>query len=432
MYRNEPIHRIKKTALVVIAACYFFINCGGGSRAIVWTERPEFAIYAEAYNASQGRYAVEVRFVDDAAGRLTGTRDVPDIVIGTYLNSPSCASSFSNIEYLFSKNFIDKDAFYPELLRLGLSDKGQYLIPVSFNIPTIFFKNDTAGSITNYLCIDLDELKTLGAEYNRNENGDWQQKGFSPLWGAEDDFIFTTARLFNANFIEEKQRAGQKETVLNWNSAHLNDAVHYLNDWISINGGFQPEEDFIYKYFFNPAPKLIIEGRICFAYEESDDYFNMPENTSNAELDFRWLSRNGELPVSEDVPFFGIHKKSKAKKAAADFAAWFFKAETQEQLLRLARENHLNENVFGIAGGFSAMRTVTESIFPKYYSALLGHIPPSELLSVSAALPSSWREIKEHVIIPSMLDDIRASTGTRRTLQERLADWQKLKRGTFR
>jgi ABC-type glycerol-3-phosphate transport system substrate-binding protein len=431
MYSNKPVYR-RTIIFILITAFFFLINCKGGSKAVLWTERPEFAIYAEAYNLSQKRYTIEVRFMDEVAEQLIKSRTTPDIVIGNYLNSPSVIPLFDKADSIFSKNFVDRDLFYPELLRLGLSGKDQYLIPVSFNIPAIFFKNGTDTLLTNYLLIDLDELKTRGEEYNLGKDGDWLRKGFSPLWGAGDDFIFTTARLFNVDFVEEKQRGAQKETVLNWNNENLNDAIQYLNDWISINGGFQPEEDFIYKYFFNPAPKLIIEGRICFAEKDSDDYFIISKELSNAELDFRWLSRNGKLPVNEDALLFGICKKSGARKAAADFAAWFFKAETQEQLLRLSREKHLDETVFGIAGGFSALRTVNESVFPKYYSGLLGHIPPSEYLSVSAALPANWSEIKMNVIIPYILDDIRASDKTKRTLHERLADWQKLKQGTFR
>jgi hypothetical protein len=78
------------------------------------------------------------------------------------------------------------------------------------------------------------------------------------------------------------------------------------------------------------------------------------------------------------------------------------------------------------------VRTVNELIFPKFYTTLLGHIPPPECFSVSAALPASWREIKEQVVIPYMLDNIRASAAAGRPLGERLDDWQKLKQGTFR
>jgi hypothetical protein len=436
MYNNKSLHRVtgtvKKIALPVIAAFFFFTGCEKENRAVLWTERPEFAIYAEVYNASRQRYTIEVRFVDNAAEQLANPKNIPDIIIGNYLNSPAVKSSLDKIDYLFSKNLIDKDSFYPELLRLEAQDKYRYLIPVSFNMPAIFFKNDPEKPLADNLIIDLDELKTLSAEYNRSERGNWLRKGFSPIWGADDDFIFITARLFNADFVEEKLSPGRKGYALNWNNANLNNAIQYLNDWLMTNGGFQSEEDFIYKYFFNPEPKLIAEGRIRFAYKDSDDYFTMPEDAVNAGLDFRWLSRDGKLPVNEDALFFGIHKKSRAKNAASDFAVWFFNRETQEQLLRLSRDNHLNETVFGIAGGFSTLQIVNESVFPQYYNALQGHIPPPEYLSAAAALPPAWREMKRHVVIPYILENALSQDGTRHALRERLDDWQKLKQGTFR
>jgi hypothetical protein len=437
MYNNESLHRrikcaSKKIALPLIAAFFFFTACEKGNRAVLWTERPEFAIYTEVYNASQQRYTVEVRFVSNAAEQLATQWNVPDIIIGNYLNSPAVLPSLEKIDYLFSKYLIDKDLFYPELLRPGLQDKYRCLIPVSFNLPAIFFKNDPAKQLTNNLFIELDELKTLSAEYNRNERGNWLRKGFSPIWGADDDFIFITARLFNSGFVEEKLNAGKKNYALNWNYNNLNSSIQYLNDWINTNGGFQSEEDFIYKYFFNPELKLISEGRIRFACKDSDDYFTMPEDALGAELDFRWISSGGKLPVNEDALFFGIHKKSRAKNAASDFAVWFFNVETQEQLLRLSRDNHLYETVFGIAGGFSTLQSVNESVFPKYYNALRGHIPQPGDLSAAAPLPPAWREIKRNVIIPYILENVLSRDGTGRTLEERLDDWQQLKRGTFR
>ncbi|MDR2864507.1 MAG: hypothetical protein LBV68_02735 [Spirochaetaceae bacterium] len=408
----------------------FAVGCSGKNSAVLWTDKPEIVIYAQLYNSSQSKYTIEVKFVESPAERLINTRISPDMVIGSYLNSTKSIDLFQNIDFLFGKNSINKNSFYPELLHLGLVKKEQRLIPISFNLPVIIFKNSNENAMSNDIISDLDELKRLGLEYNEHTNANWARKGFSPLWGRGNDFLFTTAVLFGVDF-EEAAGKNSKKDVLNWNEARLDEAIRYIKDWIDLNGGIQAENDFIYKYFFNPSPKLLSEGRIRFAYMKSGNYFILPQNAT-AGLDFRWLSRGKRLPVTEDTVLFGIPKKSQSKSIAADFARWFFNESTQDLFLENSRDNHLNEIVFGIAGGFSAMRTVSEFVFPKYYHNLLGHIPPADyLVAVPAALPESWKNIKEDVILPYMLAAVN-NQGASLVLREKLNEWQALKRDRFR
>jgi hypothetical protein len=89
--------------------------------------------------------------------------------------------------------------------------------------------------------------------------------------------------------------------------------------------------------------------------------------------------------------------------------------------------------VFGIAGGFSSLPNVNESVFPKYYEAVLGHLPSSEALMPAAPTPTAWREIKDAVLIPFMLDAMRQGNGdTKENFNERLLDWQNIQHNTFK
>jgi hypothetical protein len=55
---------------------------------------------------------------------------------------------------------------------------------------------------------------------------------------------------------------------------------------------------------------------------------------------------------------------------------------------------------FGIAGGFSGLKSVNERDFPQYYPRLIGRIPPEELLYAPGPLPAAWSEIKTQVLLP--------------------------------
>jgi hypothetical protein len=135
------------------------------------------------------------------------------------------------------------------------------------------------------------------------------------------------------------------------------------------------------------------------------------------------------IPLDEWNVFFGIHKKTRAKKAALAFTEWFFRAETQRMLLETSRKKRLMETSFGIAGGFSAMRTVTEEVFPQFYPGLLGRMPPESSLSPPNILPRNWMKMKEQVVLPYLHERIRHSGQNEiRSLERRISDWYRLNR----
>jgi len=85
------------------------------------------------------------------------------------------------------------------------------------------------------------------------------------------------------------------------------------------------------------------------------------------------------------------------------------------------------ESSFGIAGGFSAIRSVNEKLFPLYYPSLLGKMPPAHYLKAPNVLPALWPDIKQAIVLPFLLEatgpnppeDLNAS------LETRLQAWMK-------
>jgi hypothetical protein len=161
---------------------------------------------------------------------------------------------------------------------------------------------------------------------------------------------------------------------------------------------------------------------------ESAELFTMVQERRNT-LDFRWIAEANTIPLNEDTVYYGICKKGKAQKAAEAFTCWFFQPETQTRLLESARDQRVTEISFGIGGGFSALRNVTEQVFPRFYPILLGHIPPEDQLAPPNVLPRNWPALKEKVILPYMHDRIRHDNKEDvAPLEQRLSDWIRLNR----
>jgi ABC-type glycerol-3-phosphate transport system substrate-binding protein len=397
--------------------------------AVLWTDRPEFTVYAELFNHSQNRYKVEVRYLESPSGELAALnndRDAvyPDIVIGSWLKSASTRSLFKTLDSLLdqekSTNSIDSGSFYGRLLELGRIDGAQYLLPVSFNIPALVFNRENAGLLDDFFTIDLSKIEALGGAYNTGNGAAWTRMGFSPSWNA--DFLFTLVNLYGAGFREA--------SPLSWEPSALEEGIRYLRSWTAdTNGGVEMEDDFSFKYFYEPPAKLVISGRILFTYMESEEFFTLIQSDRDS-LDFRWIARDNVIPLAENTAYLGLCRKGSAKKAAEAWTSWFYSDETQRLLLEEAKNLKMNETSFGIAGGFSAKRTVTEQIFPLYYAGLLGHMPPSDFLSPPNILPRNWTDIKEQVILPYLTDRIRSNAAVNGgELERRLAAWIRQNRG---
>jgi hypothetical protein len=238
--------------------------------------------------------------------------------------------------------------------------------------------------------------------------------GFSPLWS--DDFLFVTAALFHASFREAAPLA--------WDADAVSKAMAFVYDWThEVNTDNQAEEDFRFKYFFEPMTRLIQSNRILFTSMDSAAFFTLNEDARN-NLDFRWIADENIIYLSEGMVFMGQPKKSKSPKAANAFMYWFFRPDTQRSLLEISRLNRMDESVFGISSGFSALRDVTEQIYPRFYPDLLGRMIPAVYLTPENMLPDNWAVLKRRIILPYLHDRARSPESEEvYPLERRLADW---------
>ena len=402
-------------AFICLASC----SLSTSNTLVIWTDRPEFAIYAQYFNAEQDKYTVEVRYFDSPAQRLIEEGVHPDIVIASWLKSASVRSYFRRLDNLFRQDGLSHSDFYARLLALGSIDDHQFFLPVSFNIPAMVFARDFTQTPNNPFTIEMEEIKERSRSFNVVSDGVYTRMGFSP--SSNDDFLFIAATLFGASFREAAPIA--------WEVRALEQSITWVQSWITeANTSVQAEDDFAYKYFFDPPDRLVNSGRILFSYMDSARFFTLPEER-RANLDFRWIASGERIPLDEWSAYYGIHRRTRSLKAAEAFTKWFFTAETQRLLLEESRRKRLSETSFGIAGGFSAMQTVTEQVFPLFYPDLLGRMPPESFLSPPNILPQNWLIIKERIIIPYLRDRIRHSSRDEvRALERRMSDWDRLNR----
>ena len=411
---------MKKLLFIAVFVCSLLSACKNAedSIAVIWTDRIEFISYCEAFNSAQSRYKITISYKENPADALMDASEQPDIVIGPWLRGDATRVKFSKLGGLLSQKKINPDIFYPLLFELGNSNGSQYLLPVSFNLPTIIFSASQKNIVKTNFTLSLEEMRELAAAYNKKNGSEYTKMGFSPRW--DTDFLYVTAQGLDVSF-EETQN------LFSWNDKMLQELITDTRRWSQeVNTSAAAEDEFKFKYLYDPPYTLITNGRCLFWYLPSDVLFSL-NNERLKSLDYRWMNYNGKTPIQDEIIYAGICKKAKNTAAAQAFLLWFFNEESQKNLLARSQTDNMIAPSFGLAGGFSSLKNVTENIFPVYYPLLLKHLPQTDDFSAPHILPHNWLQLKREIIFPYLRDQTRMLFADEKllSLNRRISDWYK-------
>jgi hypothetical protein len=406
-------------AAILLAAFSILSSCDETeqSRIIIWTSSAEFAQYTELFNFTHPGSNAVIVYKENPAQELPPAKDElpPDIVIGSWLCTDKTQKQFKSLDYLFDRQTISSSMFYSQLLEAGKIRKTQYLLPVSFNLPAVIFAESNKNFISENYTMTLDQIKAAGLSYNeKNKKGTFSRIGFLP--SANDDFLYLTTKLYRVDFREEK---GQ----IVWSDLRLRNVVSYDRDWIiNTNSSAQEEQDFAYKYLFMPDYRQVTSNRTLLAYTTSDKLFGIMKS-QELDIDYRWICGDNFIPIEDSFLMTGIYKKARNEQGATEFLSWFFDSQNQESMLERKLAMNLNNEMFGIADGFSSLRDVTEHILPIYYNQLLTNLPPAGLLKVPQKLPARWDSYKSVVVEPYLNDSI--TSDKKLSISDYETEWRK-------
>ena len=424
-------HSFSALTALVFCAGFLFTACSKGSRQnsrivyqqdriVIWTSCREFAQYIELFNRQHKDNCAILVYKDNPALSLPPAKDEnpPDIIVGSWLRTDSPQKNFKSLEYLFDVKKLTSDIFYPQLLESGKRKDIQYLLPVSFNLPAIIFSSDNKELIPDSYVLSLEQVRETASAFNaKNKKEVYTKIGFTPL--GNNDFLYLVAKMKGADFREEKgELVNQQQGLQN--------AVSFLNEWVNgDNTSAQIEEDFTFKYLFMPYYRQVSSGRTLFAYTSSDNLFKTL-NEQELHIDYRWLVEDKKIFIEDSNMMMGIYKKARNQVGATEFISWFFQSENQRKILETKEKMNLETDMFGIAGGFSALRDVTEHILPVYYNQLLTNRPPDEMLTVPQMLPARWESYRTLVVEPYIKDSITTSSEEAAPVfQDYVKEWRK-------
>ncbi len=417
---------VAKRFFIQLSLCitlgFFTVSCSGKFQEpiIIWTNRSEIVAYVELFNLTNENAQAIVVYKENPVEAFSSIENeaMPDIIIGPWLKNYATQENFLPIDYFFDDQLISKTQFYPQLLQHGKVGGQQYLLPVSFNLSTIVFSQKNSSIIPDNNMLNASQIQELSTSFNITDDEIYTSMGFAPSWTPE--FLYEIAVLNNADFSENKK----DNDTFTWDDTSLSESIAYFRDWtVNHNTSTSSEIEYQFKYLANPTLKNVLEDNSLFAFLPSNELFAVPTERLEG-IYFRWLHKDNMIAIHDSMLSMGIYKHSKNNAAAEQFIIWFMKEENQRTILNWYDNMNLYTNSFGIAGGFSSIRSVNERTFPILYPVLWGNLPAGEDLIAPNRLPTNWDNIKDSIIIPYLLDATNTSgVNEVKTIQERLVDW---------
>lgn len=409
MRKNKQ--NILKSILLAAVSVTLLVACSKknepqAERIVIWTSCSEFAQYVELFNKTHKDNRAILVYKENPALSIPPAKDeqIPDIIVGSWLRNDAPAKYYKSLDYIFDNKKLSSDLFYTHLLESGKKRKIQYLLPVSFNLPAVIFSSDNRELVPDSYTLNLKQIRETGSAFNKtNKNGAYTKIGFTPL--SNNDFLYQTTKHYDVDFHEEKGK-------IVWNPDNLNKVTEELKNWVvTENGSAQKEEDFSFKYLFMPDYRQVTSGRTLYSYTTSDQLFKVMKE-QNLDIDYRWIVQDKKIQIEDSLTMMGIYRKAENQVGATEFISWFFQPVNQQAVLERKEQLNLETELFGISGGFSAVRDVTEHILPVYYTQLLTNLPPAQMLTVPEQLPARWESYKSMVVEPFIKSVVTAEDET--------------------
>ena len=263
--------------------------------------------------------------------------------------------------------------------------------------------------------LSFDSIKEISKKYNvKRRDGVYTSMGFGPLWSS--DFLYLVFKDKGVFFNVDADSISYTENMFEKN-------VEFIKDWVEqVNEGAKNEEDFAFKYLYMPFYNQVQSGHCLFSFASSRDILSLPTDKIR-DLDFRWICNDGKIQIEDDFVSAGIYSKSKKKAAAKQFIIWLLNEKSQRQILERKFKMNLETDSFGIAGGFSSLKSSTEKIFPLYYRVMISNIPQAERLAAPQTFPANWDRIKKQVVEPHILAACSGDNSKYKSINERYMDF---------
>lgn len=396
------------TAAILLSAC-----SNAPQSVLIWTDMPELVIAVQHFNQTESRYVIDVEYHEyPALDLLTAgkSKRLPSLIIARFLQDSVSIRTFSAIDDIFSRYYLDPNDMYPGLLQAGKEGGQQRLIPVSFD-PYLLVEKSLESASAGMSTIRLDELAAYAATAERDARGDLVSLGFSPWWdsGFVTSLLLAHGAAFSTNPGWKPSSVPRIEDIrtwpLRWDDAGLREGLEALME-LSRPLPQQAELNaFDFAQGGQPGYQRVLSGRARLWPMKASDFFKLPQNV-RSQLAYRYPVVNEHLVLSPDSRFLGIPRYAPRRDAALFFARWLLSVEHQKEIWDLMQKQRLISSHFGPFDAFGSLLQANDMLLPEYFPAYVQNRISAAVMrqgkypGIPYPLPFFWDEFSRDCLNP--------------------------------
>lgn len=338
----------------------------------MWSNNPDTAFFIERYNFLMNR-EVDFEFVPNLVEALTQQRVEADLVIGSYVNTPTATAQMAAIESE----------------RIGGSG-GAVWVPLAFSLPTIVYESEGLAGEAGP-SITLSELGDL--LYGTNSSDQIEHPLFLLTYPEDTAWVFlrslglvVTGDQDGAPMIDEETLRSSLSDIRAWQERY--------------HGSPQREREYRDHYLYEPWPRLLEKDRIDALYLPSDLLLSW-DYIAEEKWGFSVLTmEDGSYFALDNVVFAGIPEATEIKRDAQALLNWLTDPEVQIDLISQKLVQRIDS--FGLFGGFSTNTQVTTAMLEEIYPDMDTHLINPEDVVLPAEQPRYWNEALARVVYPAL------------------------------
>lgn len=386
----------------------FLSACTTHEVLLIQSPLTEFTLYVEEFNdyvrREFPRRTITALHTRNESPYGTPGNEKVDIIISPFLAAEERVSQFANLSRLLPSSFFSRP-FYEDLLKKGKFRNRQYFLPLSFDLPLLLSRIEVEPSVPPYW-INFSELYRDTVRFtDQTANEKLSRTGILSV----DDILIPTLYHLGLSFHRDSQQ------FIVWDAQALDGALDIFQEWVRQLGGMDRLLAFEQTHELDPISTLLAEKKVRFAYLRASEFFSFPQNLQRT-LMFRWYMHEENIHVLEGETYVGLLRSSRNSRAAKIFLDWLFTESSQKELLAI------RTNSFGIARGFSSLRSVSELQLPRIHPSLIGAVPLESQLFFASALPAHWEEYQKMVVQPWLRQ--RLLNQEEASLREKTDQWR--------
>ncbi|WKC87110.1 hypothetical protein [Borreliella kurtenbachii] len=320
--------RIKN--LILIAILLISPSCSTNKNIVVLTDNKTIPFYINQFNI-ENKLNFIIKFRNNI-DLQTIEKENAQIIISKNIGNTNIANHFKSIKINYNPD-------YP-ILKHIFKQFDQKIIPLSFDIPILIYKN--THQIKKYI-----NTKYLKEEY---ENFIKDGKFFISPYVSENLF-YVISQINNVRFSFEKNK-------LNYNENQILKMLEYFSSFLNTKQ-MDLQKDFFNKYGYLKLNKILLNKKSLLIAGLSDiAFYNSLSEQEKAQIKFSYLINNNNEIVISSPNFIGILETSILTNK---FISWILDKKTQINLIGL--NNHSQSNIcFGFANGFTPYKELNLKI----------------------------------------------------------------------